>query len=215
LAPVSSSRRCGSPWWVEHRLDALLPLPALIDQRVTQPHPGAQIEQVVGRDPRLGQTPDHQQLTQMPSVGAIGLGPPLGPAEHRSLGRLGEMHVSSDRAQLLDDEPPARRRLQRHLEPPAGEPRQVAPHLLAVRRRDTRAPDLAAVGVQPIRGDLCPVLIQSHYDRHHGASSSSTEKYLRASCAPELGRPQLRRDHAPAHAIFRVVGVAGRSPSPR
>ena len=36
---------------VERRLDALLPLAALIDQRVTQPDPGAQIEQMVGRDP--------------------------------------------------------------------------------------------------------------------------------------------------------------------
>jgi hypothetical protein len=36
---------------IEHRLDALLPLAALIDQRVTQPDPGAQIEHMVGRDP--------------------------------------------------------------------------------------------------------------------------------------------------------------------
>jgi hypothetical protein len=32
---------------IEHRLDALLPLAALIDQRVAQPHPRAQIEQMV------------------------------------------------------------------------------------------------------------------------------------------------------------------------
>ncbi len=66
---------------IEHRLDALLPLAALIDQRVAQPDPGAQIEQVIGRNPRLGQAPDHHQLAQMPRVAAVGLGallvPPL------------------------------------------------------------------------------------------------------------------------------------------
>jgi hypothetical protein len=36
---------------IEHRLHALLPLAALIDQGVPQPHPGAQLEQVLWRDP--------------------------------------------------------------------------------------------------------------------------------------------------------------------
>jgi hypothetical protein len=65
---------------VEHRLDALLALAALIDQRVAQAHPGAQVEQMVGRDPGLGQPADHQQLAQVPSVGAVGLGALLVPA---------------------------------------------------------------------------------------------------------------------------------------
>ena len=47
---------------VEDGLDALLPLAALIDERVTQAHLGAQIEQVIGRDPGLRQPPRHQQL---------------------------------------------------------------------------------------------------------------------------------------------------------
>jgi hypothetical protein len=47
---------------IEHRLDALLPLATLSDQRVTQPDPGAQIKDVIRRDPRLRQPPDHHQL---------------------------------------------------------------------------------------------------------------------------------------------------------
>jgi len=43
----------GQPMVVEHRADALLPLTALIDQRVTQADLRAQIEQMLGRDPGL------------------------------------------------------------------------------------------------------------------------------------------------------------------
>src|SRR5438046_4696470 len=155
---------------------------------MAQPDLGAQIEQVVGRDPRLGQPADHQ-LTQMPGVGAIGLGALLRPAAGRGLGRLGEVDVGADRAQLLDDELPTGRRLQRHLELLAGEPGQTTPDLLAIRGSDTRPADLAAVGVQPVGRDLRTMLIESHYDRHYGASSSSTENYLRASCARHPAEP--------------------------
>jgi hypothetical protein len=145
-------------------------------------------QQVVGRDPRLRQPVDHQQLAQVPCVGAVGLGALLGAAACRGLGRLGQMHLGADRTQLLDDEPPAGRRLKRDLQPPTGEPRQERADLVTVGRRDARPADLAAVGVQPVGGDLRPMLIESHYDRHYGASSSSTVDDLRASCAPELGR---------------------------
>jgi hypothetical protein len=40
---------------------------------------GAQLEQVLGRDPRLRQPADHQQLAQMARVGAIALGALLVP----------------------------------------------------------------------------------------------------------------------------------------
>jgi hypothetical protein len=46
------------------------------------------------------------------------------------------------------------------------------------------------------------VLIESLYDCHYGASSSSTVNYLRASCAPELRRSHYAGTAAPAHAIF-------------
>lgn len=35
----------------KRRLDALLPLAALVDERVAQPDAGAQLEQMLGRDP--------------------------------------------------------------------------------------------------------------------------------------------------------------------
>jgi hypothetical protein len=37
-----------------------------------------------------------------------------------------------------------------------------------MRRRDPRPADLTSLGVDPLRRDLCSVLIQSHYDRHPG-----------------------------------------------
>ena len=82
---------------IEHRLDALLPLAALLDERVAQPDPRAQVEQVLGRDPRFRQPADHQQLTQVARVGAIALGALLGPATRGGLGRLGQMHPRADR----------------------------------------------------------------------------------------------------------------------
>jgi hypothetical protein len=178
---------------VEDGLDALLPFAALSNQGVAQPDLGAQIEQVVGRDPRLGQPADHQQLAQVAGVGAVGLGALLVAPACRRLGRLGEMHLRADRPQLLDDEPPAGRGFQRRLEPLAGERGEEPTNVHAVSRRDAGPLDLAGLGVDPLGRDLRTVLIESYYDRHHGASSSSTVSYLRASCAPELRRSQLRR----------------------
>jgi hypothetical protein len=153
---------------VEHRLDALLPLAALIGQRVTQPHARAQIEQMVRRDPRLRQPRDHQQLAQMPRVRAITLGALLVAAARAGLRRLGQMRPAADRADLLDHEPPTRRRLQRDVQVRATEPLQEPPHALAMRRRDPRPADLAGLDLEPVRGHLPSMLIKSHYDRHTG-----------------------------------------------
>src|SRR4051812_6282411 len=62
---------------------------------------------MVGRDPRFGQPADHQQLAQVPGIGAVGLGALLVAAPGGGLRRLGEMDVRPDRMQLLGDEPPA------------------------------------------------------------------------------------------------------------
>jgi hypothetical protein len=97
----------------------------------------------------------------MTSVGAVGLGAPLVPAPRRGLGRLSEMGRRSDRVQLLDDEAPARRRLQRHLERLTGEAPEKPAHVVAVRRRDAPAAELAGVGVDPLGRDLGTVLIES------------------------------------------------------
>jgi len=70
---------------VEHRVGPLLPLPALVDQRVTQPHTPAQIEDVPGRDPRLRQPGGHDQLPQQPRVGPVALGALLAPPPLRGL----------------------------------------------------------------------------------------------------------------------------------
>ena len=77
---------------VEHRVYPLLPLAALVDQRVAQPHACAQIEDVLGRDPRLRQPVDHQQLAKMPGVRAVGLGALLSPPPGGGLRRLGQTH---------------------------------------------------------------------------------------------------------------------------
>jgi hypothetical protein len=153
---------------VEHGLHALLPLAALIDQRVAQPHPRAQVEQMLRWDPRFRQPPDHHQLAQMAGVGAIALGALLGLAARRGLGRLGQMHARADRLQLLDDEPPAARRFQRDLELAATETGGEAAQPGAIGRRDPSARDLAGRRVQPLGGDLRSMLIESHYDRHLG-----------------------------------------------
>ena len=47
---------------VEHRVNPLLALAALVGEGVAQPHTRAQIEDVIGRDPRLRQAADHHQL---------------------------------------------------------------------------------------------------------------------------------------------------------
>jgi hypothetical protein len=47
-------------------VNPLLPLAALIDERVPQPHACAQIEDVLGRDPRLRQPVDHHTSRTAP-----------------------------------------------------------------------------------------------------------------------------------------------------
>jgi hypothetical protein len=49
------------------------------------------------------------------------------------------MRLGADRAQLFDDEPPAGRGLQRHLETLPDKPRQEAPNTGPVGRRHPRA----------------------------------------------------------------------------
>jgi hypothetical protein len=109
----------------------------------------------------------------MPRVGAVVLGALRVAAPRRGLGRLRQMHRRPSALQLLDDEPPARRRLQRDLELAPREALKEPSHAGTVGRRHARTADLAAVGVQPVRRDLRSMLIESHHDRHSGASSRS------------------------------------------
>ena len=129
--PVSPGAFVYPGAFVEHRLDPLLPPRVLLDQRVTQPHLRPQIEDVIGRNPRLRQPPGQQQLAMMAGVRAIAHRALLAPPPGRGLRRLGQMHDRAHGPQLLDQEPPAGRRLERHLS------REQAAHRL--RRRVERS----------------------------------------------------------------------------
>jgi hypothetical protein len=76
---------------------------------------------------------------------AVALGALLGPSPRSGLGLLGQMHLRADRFELLDDELPARRRLQRHLQVPAG-----------------KAPNAGAVGGRDALRAISPVSVSSH-----------------------------------------------------
>jgi hypothetical protein len=99
----------------------------------------------------------------MPGIGPVGLGALLLAFERARLRRLGQMHISADPLELLDHEPPARRRLQRHLEIPTLKPGQELADPGAIGRRDPRARDLPGDRVDPLRGDLRTMLIQTHH----------------------------------------------------
>ena len=185
---------------IEHGLHALLPLAALVDERVAQPDAGAQVEQVLGRDPRLRQPPDHQQLAQVAGVGAVALGALLGPAARRGLRRLGEMHLARRspaaprRRTASRSSPPARPRARGR-----GSGRRTA-HAGAVGRRDPLARDLAGRRVDPLGGDLRSVLVESHYDRHSGPPHAPRSKRLRGPrSALELRRSLHVRQDGPRH----------------
>src|SRR4051794_7885823 len=104
----------------------------------------------------------------MAGVGAVGLGSLLVAPPRGGLGPLGQVNPRADLTQLLDDEPPAGRRLQRRLELLAGEVLQEVADVIAVRGRHPGPAYLAGLGVDPVGRDLRTMLIESHYDRHTG-----------------------------------------------
>ena len=85
------------PVVIEHSLHPLLPLAAIVDERMTEPDPRAQIKDVVGPDPRLRQPACLKQLAQMPGVRPIVLGALLVPAQRAGLRRLGQMRTAPTR----------------------------------------------------------------------------------------------------------------------
>jgi hypothetical protein len=156
FAPVANHQL--TPVWtavvVEHGLDPLLPLAALVGERMPRPDPRAQIEDVLGRDPRLRQPVDHQQLAQMPGIRAAGHRALLFALAGTGLRRLSQVHLRADSAKLLDHEPPPRRRLQRNFELLTREPSRN--RLTPVRSAGiTRARDTSPVGVSIHSAVIC------------------------------------------------------------
>jgi hypothetical protein len=47
---------------IEHRVHPLLPLRSLVNEGVPAPYPGAEVKQARGRDPRLREPAEQQQL---------------------------------------------------------------------------------------------------------------------------------------------------------
>ena len=134
---------------IEHRLDPLLPLAALLDQRVTQPDPRAQIEDVIGRDPRLRQPPEQQQLAQMPRVGTVVLGALLVPAQRGvSAGSARCTTAPTRRSSSTTNRQPGRR-LERDLE------------LLAANRARNRRTPARCAGATRAR-EISPVSVSIH-----------------------------------------------------
>jgi hypothetical protein len=95
------------------------------------------------------------------------------------------MHDGAHSAQLLDHEPPARRRLQRDLEHQVAEALGEPPHPGAMRGSYALARDIPGRRVDPVGGDLRSMLIESHYDRHKGPPQAPRFERLRGP-APRL-----------------------------
>ena len=131
------------PVVVEHRTDPLLPLAALVDERVTNPtlEPNR-------ADGRAGSTtPAAARSSTAPADASRQPGRSWAASCSRATRSSRPAQRDAPRrqpAQLLDDEPPARRRLERDLELLAGKPAQEPAHALTVRRRHPRPADLAS-----------------------------------------------------------------------
>jgi len=122
----------------------------------------------------------------MASIRAVGLRALLVATQRARLRRLGQMRNRADRGQLLDHEPPPRRRLQSDLELTAAKPGKEPPHTRPVPRRDARPPDLARRCVQPLRRDLRAVLIEPHHDRPRSAVRASAHRH-HTRCRSSVG----------------------------
>src|SRR6516165_3459958 len=143
----------------------------------------------------------------MAGVRAVGLRPLLVPAQRGRLRRLGQMHHRADRAQLLDEKPPAGSRLERDLQLLSSEPLKEPAHPDPVRRSDAGATDLAAGQIDPLSGDLRPMLVNTHHDRHPTsqtprrgqAANLRPFEYVGRRSVPSVQRPAARTQPARAY----------------
>ena len=154
-----------------------------------RPDPGAQVEDVRRRDPRLRQPADQQQLPQMPGIRPVSLRTLLLALQRGRLRGLGQVHLSADPLELLDHEPPARRRFQRDLETLVGEPVKERADRITICRRDPLPRQLTRGRLDPLGRDLRTMLIEPHHDRHQTTSSTPARQ------RPHVARPRLRTAH--------------------
>jgi hypothetical protein len=151
----------------ELRLQPLLPAGALVDQPLTQPHARAQLQDLLRRDPRLRQLARREQPQQQVAVGAVGLRPPLTATLSRRLRRVGQVRAMPGPLDLLDDEPPTRRPLEREMHLAENvEARQPLAHRLTSRRSDPTPRQLTASDLDDRVRDLPAMNIKRTYDPH-------------------------------------------------
>jgi len=175
-------------------LQALLPLGALVEQRLAQPHQGPQLQDVRRRDPALGKAALEQQVHHQLAVGVVGLGPALGAPQRAQLGGIGQVGHEAPALDLLRHEAPARGALQGEVGFGAClESLQPLPERLSGARVDPAPLHLAGAEVNRPERDLTPVQVQTAYHLHVGPprAPSWTPRAYHA-CAVE----------APLHVIF-------------
>jgi hypothetical protein len=150
----------------ELRLQPLQPGRALIDQRLPQTHACAQLDDVRGRDPGLGQLTCEQQPQLQLAVTVVGLRALLATAPRCRFGRIGETSDVPGTLELLDHEPPTGRPLEHKLALDSRELLQPFAQRPARGRTDPAAPALPAHQVERLESDLPAVHIQRAYDLH-------------------------------------------------
>lgn len=123
----------------ELRVHAAQPTALFGDECSPQPDGRAEIGEVVRRDPRFGQVAREEQISQQSRVGTIGLRASLRATPSPCLGRLGEMGLHASSSQLLDDEAPPGRALERKGGALSSECREERTHLVARRGADHAA----------------------------------------------------------------------------
>jgi hypothetical protein len=138
----------------QHRVDALLPLGALVDQGLAQPHQLTQVQDVRRRDPRLRQPILLQQLPQVAGIGPVGLGATLAAPQRGGVGRLGEVRGQPGRLEFLGHKPPAGPALHRDVAIASWQLAQPRSQHLAGGRRELPSPGLTSRPVDPVVGDL-------------------------------------------------------------
>ena len=113
-------------------LQALLPLDALVEERLAKPHQGAQLQDVRRGDPALGEAALEQQVDHQLAVGVVGLGAALRASPLAQLGGIGQVGGKAPALDLLHHEAPAGRALQGEVGVGAWlEPIQPFPYRLA------------------------------------------------------------------------------------